>query len=90
MPVGPKRAADTSPLPFASHLVGAERFAAFCHNFIRVPKGTGALSPLRVRDWQLELVGSVLDADETPRVAGWCLPEAKVRAPSWPRWGSMN
>ena len=42
---------------------GVCRFAAFCERFIKVPKGTGALTALRLRDWQRGLVGSVLDAE---------------------------
>ena len=36
--------------------------------FIRVPKGTGALSPLTLRDWQIDLVGSALDAEPQARM----------------------
>jgi phage terminase large subunit-like protein len=52
----------------------------FCRRFIRVPKGTGALSPLQLRDWQKSLVGSVLDADPAPRIAGWCLPRGQGKS----------
>jgi len=60
--------------------VGSARFAAFCLKFIAVPKGTGALSKLRLRDWQRELTGSVLDAVPTPRIAGWCLPRGQGKS----------
>lgn len=72
MQAGPKRPADDSPLPWRPLRKGAARFAACCRRFIRVPKGTGALQPLVLRDWQIGLVGSVLDADPQPRIAGWC------------------
>jgi phage terminase large subunit-like protein len=80
MPAGPKRAADPSPLPWRPRVSGSARFAAFCRKFIRVPKGTGALSPLDLRDWQIGLAGSVLDADPTPRIAGWCLPRGQGKS----------
>jgi hypothetical protein len=63
MKAGPKAAVDARVLPFRRRLTGSARFAAFCQRFIRVPKGTGALSPLGLQPWQIELVGSVLDAD---------------------------
>jgi hypothetical protein len=34
-----------------------------------VPKGEGALKPLRLRPWQTELVGSVLDPVPPPSLA---------------------
>ncbi|ORW91285.1 terminase [Mycobacterium sp. IEC1808] len=80
MAAGPKPAVDQSLLPWRSDSTGALGFAAFCRKFIRVPKGTGALSPFRLRDWQIGLVGSVLDADPTPRIAGWCLPRGQGKS----------
>lgn len=77
---GPKGVIDPSPLPFRSRKTGSAHFAAWCARFLRVPKGAGALKPLRLRDWQCELVGSVLDAEPTPRVAGWCLPRGQGKS----------
>jgi phage terminase large subunit-like protein len=74
MRAGPKAAVDDSRLPFRSPKVGAERFAAFCRQYIVVPKGHGARRRLRLRPWQVELVASVLDATPRPRLAGWMLP----------------
>jgi phage terminase large subunit-like protein len=77
---GPKKAVDPSALPWRPRATGAARFAAFCRKYIRVPKGTGALSPLVLRDWQVGLVGSVLDAEPQPRIAGWCLPRGQGKS----------
>jgi hypothetical protein len=66
MKAGPKAAVDQTPLPFCPRSLGAARFAKFSEKFVKVPKGTGARTPLRLRDWQRELVGSVLDADPQP------------------------
>ena len=71
MKAGPKASVDPSRLPWRPRTTGAARFAAFSEKFIRVPKGTGALSPLTLRDWQIDLVGSVLDVEPQPRIAGW-------------------
>jgi phage terminase large subunit-like protein len=71
---------DPSPLPWRPRSKGAARCAAFCKRFIRVPKGTGALQPLVLRDWQIDLVGSVLDADAQPRIAGWCCPRGQGKS----------
>jgi phage terminase large subunit-like protein len=80
MKAGPKAAVDADPLPLRTDATGAARFAAFCEQFLRVPKGTGALGPLRLRPWQVDLVASVLDADPRPRTAGWCLPRGQGKS----------
>lgn len=80
MKAGPKQAVDDSALPFRSSLTGSARFAAWCKRHIRVPKGTNARKPLILREWQRELVGSVLDADPRPRIAGWCLPRGQGKS----------
>jgi phage terminase large subunit-like protein len=80
MKAGPKAAVDDSVLPFRPRSVGAARFGAFAEKFIKVPKGQGALSSLRLRDWQRDLVGSVEDADPTPRTTGWMLPRGQGKS----------
>lgn len=80
MRAGPKGAVDESLLPFRTRLTGSVKFAAFCKKFIRVPKGTGAGGALILRDWQRELVGSVLDVAPQPRLAGWCLPRGQGKS----------
>lgn len=80
MKAGPKAAVTPSELPFDSEATGSARFEAFCHQFIKVPKGTGALTPLRLRPWQTELAGSVLDTDPQPRTAGWMLPRGQGKS----------
>jgi hypothetical protein len=60
---GPKAAVDSSRLPFRSRHRGGERFAAFCREYVVVPKGHGALRRLRPRPWQVDLVSSVWGAD---------------------------
>jgi len=77
---GPKAAVDASPLPFRPRAVGAARFAKFCEKYVKTPKGTGARSPMRLRPWQVDLVGSVLDADPRPRVAGWMLARGQGKS----------
>lgn len=80
MRAGPKAAVDSSPLPFRPRSSGAARFAAFTAKFIVTPKGTGALSPLRLRPWQVSLVASVLDPDPRPRLAGWMMPRGQGKS----------
>ena len=48
MKAGPKAAVEPSSLPFRPRSAGSARFALFCQRFIRVPKGTGALSAAAV------------------------------------------
>jgi phage terminase large subunit-like protein len=73
MRAGPKPGVDGSGLSFRTRKVGAKRFEAFCQRFIVVPKGHGARKPLRLRPWQIDLIGSVLDPTPLPRLAGWML-----------------
>lgn len=80
MKAGPKAAVDASGLPFRSRKVGSERFAAFCERFILIPKGTGARRKMRLRPWQVDLVGSVLDPDPRPRTAGWMMPRGQGKS----------
>src|SRR4029453_7529679 len=60
--------------------MGAPRFAGFCKQYIIVPKGKDALKPLRLRPWQVELVGTVLDPTPPPSLAGWMLPRGQGKS----------
>ncbi|SBS77833.1 Terminase [uncultured Mycobacterium sp.] len=87
MKAGPKAAVDPSLLPWRPRSTGSARFAKFCETYVKVPKGTGALTPLRLRDWQRGLVGSVLDVDPQPRTAGWMLPRGSGKSSLMAAWG---
>src|SRR4051812_17528531 len=87
MKAGPKASVDPSLLPWRPRSVGADRFASFCERFVKVPKGTGARLPLKLRSWQRDLVGSVLDADPQPRTAGWMLPRGQGKSSLVGAWG---
>lgn len=87
MKAGPKAAVDPSLLPWRPRSEGSARFAAFCAKFIKVPSGTGALSPMKLRAWQRELVGSVLDATVQPRTAGWMLGRGNGKSSLMAAWG---
>jgi hypothetical protein len=77
---GPKSAVDPSQLSFKSRTTGAKRFDAFCRGYVIVPKGKGALKPLRLRPWQVGLVGSALDPDPPPSLAGRMLPRGQGKS----------
>lgn len=79
MRAGPKRAVDDTVLPFRPRSGGSARFAAFCEKFVKVRESRRVV-PLRLRPWQRDLVGTVLDADPQPRVAGWCLPRGQGKS----------
>ncbi|WP_099025624.1 terminase large subunit domain-containing protein [Mycolicibacterium palauense] len=79
MRAGPKRAVDDSVLPFRPRSDGSAAFAAFCEKFVKVRESRRVV-PLRLRPWQRELLGSVLDSDPVPRVAGWCLPRGQGKS----------
>ena len=87
MKAGPKAAVDDSPLPWRPRSTGSARFSKFCETYVKVPSGTGVKTPLRLRDWQRDLVGSVLDADPQPRTAGWMLPRGQGKSSLMGAWG---
>ncbi|OMC09092.1 terminase large subunit domain-containing protein [Mycolicibacterium fortuitum] len=87
MRAGPKAAVDDSALPWRPRSSGSDRFGSFCQKFIKVPKGTGARTPLKLRDWQRDLVGSVLDSEPRPRTAGWMLPRGSGKSSLMAAWG---
>ncbi len=54
---GPKKAVTAPPLDLSALPgPGWERVDAFAREYLRVPKGTDAREPFRLRDWQLDLV----------------------------------
>lgn len=87
MKAGPKASVDSTSLPWRPRSVGSARFGKFCERFVKVPKGTGARSPLKLRPWQRDLVGSVLDAIPQPRTAGWMLPRGSGKSSLVAAWG---
>ncbi|AZL10555.1 terminase TerL endonuclease subunit [Brevibacterium aurantiacum] len=73
MKAGPKSAVDDSPLPFRPQSkVESVRCIKFAEKFIRVPKGTGARSKMKLRDWQIEMIEDILDRNA--RTVGFMLP----------------
>ncbi|RUP30708.1 MAG: terminase [Mycolicibacterium sp.] len=77
---------DDSPLPWRPRGTQTERFRVFCKKFLRVPKGHGAGSPVLLRDWQLDLVGSVMDASPRPRLAGWMIGRGNGKSTLMAMW----
>jgi phage terminase large subunit-like protein len=77
---GPKASASTRALverdlPEA----GGERVIAWIEQFVKVPKGTGARAPMKVRPWQAELIHGVFDGPR-PRLALWSLPRGQGKS----------
>jgi phage terminase large subunit-like protein len=59
---GPKGVLSAPPLDLRRlPKRGGARCIAFCERYIVVPKGTGARRRLKLRPWQREIVGGVLD-----------------------------
>lgn len=80
MKAGPKAAADTSVLPFRPRSkTNAGRFERFCAKFIKAPKGEGALKPMKLRPWQRDLVGSMVDGDK-PQINLWVLARGQGKS----------
>jgi hypothetical protein len=69
MKAGPKAAVDQTPLPFCPRSVGCCPVRCVLREVRVGAEGHGCThTPLRLRDWQRDLVGSVLDADPQPRL----------------------
>lgn len=64
-----------SPLPFRPDTDDeVARFAAFCEQYLVVPKGTGAKTTFRPRPWQLDIVGDIVSG---ARTAGVMMPRGQ-------------
>lgn len=81
---------DDSPLPWRPRGSQSERFRQFCRKFLRVPKGQDRGQPVIVRDWQLELVASVMDADPQPRLAGWMIGRGNGKSSLLAMWAVFH
>ena len=67
------------PLPWrpARRLTAAGRFEDFAAKFLVIPKGIGSGQPMRIHDFQRDLIASVWDAEPRPALAAWCLPRGQ-------------
>ena len=72
MKAGPKAAVDDSVLPLRPRPTGSARFAKFGEKFVKVPKGTGARSPLLLRPWKVELVARCWTPRPSPAPPDGC------------------
>lgn len=80
MRAGPKREVTAAPLDLSGLPTGgSERVIAFIEGFLRVPKGTGALEPVRLRDWQRELIAGMYD-EPRPRQALVSIPRGNGKS----------
>lgn len=63
MRAGPKRAITAEPLDFSSlGRPGWTRLERFATEYLKVPKGTGARQPFRLRPWQRDIVKALFPA----------------------------
>lgn len=86
LPSGPKKRVSVEPLGFSPAGKPSERFAAFCAEFLIVPKGKGVGNPLILRDWQVGLMASVMDPEPRPSIAGWMLPRGSGKTALMAAW----
>lgn len=66
------------PLPWRPRMRGSAQFVEFARRFLVTPKGQGAKGPVKVRSWQKDLVGTLLD-EGRPLVV-WCLPRGQGKS----------
>jgi phage terminase large subunit-like protein len=86
LPVGPKKRVLLDPLGFDATGKPSERFAEFCAEFLLIPKGKGVGTPLRLRDWQVALMASVMDPQPRPSIAGFMLPRGSAKTTLMAAW----
>lgn len=77
MRAGPKRKADETPLPVVPEYTVAG-FQEFCERYVVTPKGKGAREPMRLREWQLGLVGTLFEGE--PKMTLWSLPRGQGKS----------
>lgn len=78
MKAGPKGAADLSPLPWSPRSKGADQLRLFAEKYLLVPHGRGARTPLKLRDWQVDMA-STLFAPEL-KTAVWVIPRGNGKS----------
>ena len=80
MKAGPKAKVTALPLDLSGLPTGGSaRVIAFVEEFLRVPKGTGALKPVRLRDWQRQLIAGMYD-EPRPRQALVSIPRGNGKS----------
>jgi phage terminase large subunit-like protein len=85
-PRAQRHAVTSAPLPWRpGELTGSAKFADFCRKFVKVPRGSGALRPLILRDWQLDLVAPAMD-DDGVRTLVLCLPRGSGKTSLMAAW----
>lgn len=82
MRAGPKRQVTADPLDLSDLPArGPARVDAFAREYLRVPKGTGAREPFRLRSWQLDIVAQMYPAaGPRPRAGLVSLPRGNGKS----------
>ena len=80
MRAGPKAEITADPLDLSDlPASGGDRVIAFVERFLHVPKGTGARKPLRLRDWQKDIILDLFD-DPRPRQGLLSIPRGNGKS----------
>ena len=80
MRAGPKREVTAAPLDLSGLPTGgSERVIAFVEGYLVVPTGTGALKPVRLREWQREIIRGLFD-DPRPRQGLLSMPRGQGKS----------
>ena len=78
MRAGPKAAAETAPLEWATRAKGVDHFRLFAKRYLRVPRGKGARKPFIVRPWQLDMARELLEGTAHTNV--WVVPRGNGKS----------
>lgn len=77
---GPKSEITVEPLSTAGlRKSGSARVAGFIHRHLIVPKGHGAGKPVRLRDWQRDILRALYDPTPRPRAGLVSLPRGNAK-----------
>lgn len=80
MRAGAKRAVTAPPLDLSGLPAGgSERVIAFIEGYLVIPKGTGARKPVRLRQWQRDLIAGMFD-EPRPRQALVSIPRGNGKS----------
>lgn len=75
---GPKARAEMAPLEWDYSLQGSQSLDWFAKRYLIVPRGSGAGGPMMLRDWQLDMAGTLYD--EETALAVWVLPRGQGKS----------
>lgn len=63
MRAGPKARVSTEPLEWRTRSQGVDKFRLFCSRYLKIPRGEGAKTAFKLRDWQTDSVRPLFEEE---------------------------